>query len=578
MNYHQKIFMLLIMLTCVGIQAADLSVRWNNNQLQTSYNIRRSCGYRGSMGQTPTNIDNLNPDQATVPNYAGLFSKGLQHDLVSGNLTASGQANWLQLFHAVETGAQADFNAVQRAGVLTFVDPQGGLMFALQGNDSSLMVALPTFSITSAWGAVNLLEIYWMSLARDVLFSAYGTGTGSDANGLGGSITNDAAAVMQSFGSTYLGPKGPGGVVNASLVFRGDFPGALVGPYISQFLYLTQLRWHLTPLTQTIPTAPPQNYDVSWNQFISLQNGIVLTPAAPFGALRYISSGRDLAHAVHNDCLYESYYTAAFILADYGFPYSPTFPYNNGSMPNEAPFVSLGKPDVFAALGAVSSEALKAAWANKWRGYRVLRPEEFGGLVQQAKITATNPYNIDPSMFALHAGIDTLGRVLSYNSTQSVYYPSENVATYLLSQAYPEGCPLHPSYTSGHATVGGACVTVIKAFFDDLALISTHTTPVIPNPANLATLIPLADGTQNLLTVGGELDKLATNVAAGRNWSGIHYRADADYGNLLGEQVAIAWLQDQAQLYNEQLFTGFQLTTFNGQRINITASAVTVIG
>ncbi len=574
----KKVFIMLVGILLLPVGAiANSSIRFNNNQLQTAYQIRQACAYNDSLGQPFVPMDNLNPDETNIANYAAMFSKGLAHDLISGVLTAAGQIHYQQLLIAMQNGSQSSFNAIQLAGVLKFVDPQGGMEFCLQGKDSSLHKANQPFSITTSFGAVNLLEIYWMSMARDVLFSDYGTGTGTDANGLGGSITNDAASVLQSFGATYLGPKAPGGIVNAGVIFRGNYPGALVGPYISQFFWQPERRWHIAPLTQLIPTAPTQNYDVSWNQFITLQNGVIPTVAAPFGPERYISSGRDLAHAVHNDCLYESYYTAAFILTDNGFPYSPAFPYNNGSMPNEAPFVSLGKPDVFAAFGAVSAEALKAAWANKWRTYRVLRPEEFGGLVHQAKSTSTNPYGIDSSMFSIHAGIDTLARVLAYNERQSINYPFENVNTYLLSQAYPEGCPLHPSYTSGHATVGGACITVIKAYFDNNAPIHSYVIPVIPNPVNTAQLIPLADGSQNFLTVGGELDKLATNVANGRNWSGIHYRQDADWGILLGEQVAIGWLIDQAKLYNEQLFTGFQLTTFNGQTIQITASGVTLL-
>ena len=45
---------------------------------------------------------------------------------------------------------------------------------------------------------------------------------------------------------------------------------------------------------------------------------------------------------------------------------------------------------------------------------------------------------------------------------------------YFIPLSYPEGCPLHPSYPSGHATAAGAAVTVLKWFFDDSF--------VIPNP------------------------------------------------------------------------------------------------
>ncbi len=32
---------------------------------------------------------------------------------------------------------------------------------------------------------------------------------------------------------------------------------------------------------------------------------------------------------------------------------------------------------------------------------------------------------------------------------------------------FKEGAPAHPSYALGHATVAGACVTVLKAWFDE---------------------------------------------------------------------------------------------------------------
>jgi hypothetical protein len=38
--------------------------------------------------------------------------------------------------------------------------------------------------------------------------------------------------------------------------------------------------------------------------------------------------------------------------------------------------------------------------------------------------------------------------------------------TYFLPQAFPEGSPQHPSYPQGHATMAGACATILKAAFD----------------------------------------------------------------------------------------------------------------
>ena len=76
------------------------------------------------------------------------------------------------------------------------------------------------------------------------------------------------------------------------------------------------------------------------------------------------------------------------------------------------------------------------------------------------------------------------------------------------------------------------------------------------------------------MTVGSELDKLASNIALGRDFAGVHCCADGDEGILLGEEVAIRLLQDRARIYNEQGFNGFELTKRNGQRIRITANEV----
>jgi hypothetical protein len=126
--------------------------------------------------------------------------------------------------------------------------------------------------------------------------------------------------------------------------------------------------------------------------------------------------------------------------------------------------------------------------------------------------------------------------------------------------SYPEGSPLHPAYPSGHATYGGAGVTVLKAIFNEDF--------EIPNP-----LVANDDGTALLpysgtLTVGGELNKLASNVGYARDFTGVHWRTDGTEGQLLGEAVAIAFLQDRIRTYNED-FPGYTLTKFNGQKIRI---------
>jgi hypothetical protein len=69
------------------------------------------------------------------------------------------------------------------------------------------------------------------------------------------------------------------------------------------------------------------------------------------------------------------------------------------------------------------------------------------------------------------------------------------------------------------------------------------------------------------LTVLGELNKVATNVAFGRNGAGIHWRTDALNSLRLGEEVTIGILQEQKKSYNDEVT--MTLTKFDGTQITI---------
>jgi len=76
--------------------------------------------------------------------------------------------------------------------------------------------------------------------------------------------------------------------------------------------------------------------------------------------------------------------------------------------------------------------------------------------------------------------------------------------------------------------------------------------------------VPVADPG---LTIGGEIDKLASNIAFGRNFAGIHWRSEVEWGMRLGEAVAISLLQDQSNNYPGENFDGFMITKFDGTMV-----------
>jgi hypothetical protein len=216
-------------------------------------------------------------------------------------------------------------------------------------------------------------------------------------------------------------------------------------------------------------------------------------------------------------------------------------PYTRSS--TQEGFATFGGPHLLSLVTEVATRALKAVWFEKWLVHRRLRPEAMGGLAHQELANiARRPLHSD----VLQAG----GPLKAFQSH----------GTYLLPQAYAEGCPLHPSYGSGHATVAGACVTILKAWFDESFVLPD---PVIADRTGV--LLERYSGPE--LTVGNELNKLAANIATGRNAAGIHYRSDYWEAVRLGEQIALTILEEQGLTYNEK--PTFTLRLFDGSSVTI---------
>jgi hypothetical protein len=138
--------------------------------------------------------------------------------------------------------------------------------------------------------------------------------------------------------------------------------------------------------------------------------------------------------------------------------------------------------------------------------------------------------------------------------------------TYFCPMAFPEGSPSHPAYGAGHATVAGACVTILKALFDTQLPVSDFFTPVEPDDDGVA-LHNYAGADAGQMTIEGELNKIASNVATGRNTAGVHWRSDGTESIKLGEAVAISILKDHKLTFNEAVT--FQFRKFDGTSIVI---------
>jgi len=471
-----------------------------------------------------------NGDEAQYPSGIANYTKGFQHDNF-GEVDPTVYAAYL---NAIKTGKRADFDALTMAGTIPLVDPQAGLAFDLETCDPSQNSIPPFDKLNSPGLAGQMIEAYWQALCRDVAFSQYG------------SDSTVAAAVAELNNlPAYEGPK----PVTTQTLFRGFTAGDVIGPFISQF-FIQPFTYGVMPFVGYMTTLPP-DFGTDATSFLNLQNGAPNgVPAEnPDSTLRYMGRGRDLAEYVHNDVLYQEYLNAALMLLKMRAPLNPANPYAKigTALKSETGFITFGLPMIEVLVAEVMARALKNAWFQKWFVHRVARAEETAGLVHFTK-TGAKSYPLDASVL----------------NSQAAAMIHSNTGSWFLPQSYPEGCPLHPSYPSGHATAAGAAVTVLKWFFDENF--------VIPNPLVTAndgsTPVAYTGADAGQIKVGGELNKLASNVGVGRAFAGIHWRQDFQQAMLLGEAVAINLLRDQAHLYNEN-YTGFTFTKFDGNKVTV---------
>jgi hypothetical protein len=476
----------------------------------------------------PAQIDNGDEDR--YPNWIGSFSKGLPHDAI-GEVNP---AAYDSLLTAVSSGDPNDFANIPLGGNTKLAGPpQAGLCYTLQGTENGQLTSPPAPALASAERAGEMVEDYWMALARDIPFSEYGNEP----------LTAAAIADLNRM-SDFKGPK-VGGAVTPGTLFRGATPGELIGPYMSQFLLLPVAYGTLSVPQKYSTYAAGVEYQTDFASWLASQNGHAPSNGNAISTPSYLKNGRDLGAYVHVDFLGQATLTAALWLLANRAPLNPGNPYLR--IANQGPNATFGHQHILSLTYEVSLLALKAVMYQKWFVHRTVRPEAYAGLVHNTLSGVAR--------YPLHT--DVL-------NSQAVNQTFRRFRSYLLPAAYPEGCPQHPSYPEAHGVAVGAAVTALKALFDERF--------VIPHPMVAAddgqSLAPYTGIDAAQMTVGGELNKLAGNVALGRDIAAVHWRSDALQGVLLGEVAAISILRDQHSIFNEP-FEGFTFTRFDGSTITV---------
>jgi len=491
-----------------------------------------------------------NGDSKRFTDFSGNFSKTLVHDA----LGVPNLASYQSLILALTTGEFSDFQNII-VGTPTggpnskLISPPSALAFDLEGLDSNATVIPPAPSVASAETAAEQVEHYWAALLRDVPFDDY------PSNALAAKAVadmNSLSFLKSAKNIEYPYPVTPENLFRGQ-IFCGD--GNVMGPYVSQFMVQPTFMGVQSLGQQYKTFLPGTSNDFMTNPSVYqlIQDGGASGSLSFDPTFRYVRDGRDLAAYTHVDALYQAYLTAYLVLGTIGAPTNPGNPYVGSKTQKSG--ITFGTSDAPGTIAEMANRAAKVSTFHKWIVNLRLRPEEYGALVQ-ARLTGTTP--APQAAAALHGDVLNSAVLPIINSTYG---------SYLMPQAFPEGCPTFPCYPTGHGAVAGACITAIKFFYDGTQKIRPLLTAigrdvVVPSDDGL-TLNTYTGSDADSLDINGELSKLAFNISLGHGvHAGIHFRSSSFWSILLGEQVALSILRDRAKSYAEP-FT-ITITKFDG--------------
>lgn len=531
-----------------------------------------------------------------------------------------------------------------------------GRTFDLEGPDALAVTMPPAPRLDSEELAAEMCEVYCQALLRDTHVSQLR----NEVKGQGAidvrneyenqreltGFTIDQALDLMNQQAWFGKNSADSGLTSAERdrlrpeqargnAFRGLTPGDDVGPYISQFMLIGnsginsndrsrnladgKITYGAIRIDQRVRVARPTiDYMTEFGNYIDVQNAARVSGLEDYVdthcslPYRFITTPRDLATYVHYDALYEAYLNACLIMLGIGVPFDSGLPFQRSDISDhQQGFAQFGGPHILSLVCEVATRALKAVRFQKFNVHRRLRPEALAARISKFEDFGTSEA-FRPMKEIHHRladpqvdGKSILEWVKDHNSIQN---GSGGNRLALLPMAFPEGSPMHPAYGAGHATVAGACVTILKAFFDaGTQLVEKvdggEDRPICYEPnedgSQIVSLLdqkPYGDearkgyvktlGAQRVdqssvreiprlkadydfvpLTVEGELNKLASNISIGRDWAGVHYFTDYIESLRMGEQIAIGLLEEQKLTYREN----FSMTVplFGGGSIRV---------
>ena len=588
------------------------------NRRETAFESRVSAAKLARDRARPDHVANGDEGRYATAQYPMSFTKGLDHNKTTGLVAESGHFEAFR--QAIDEGWIEPFTTrvpvptpPNGKGRRKWEAPTAGLVYELEGPDPQAVTMPPAPELCSDELTFEMAEVYELALLRDVPFSEFVSS--------GGGLTDTVARLnalpfaQDGFPGTRGRTSATDTTLDAQTAFRGSSPGCDVGAYLSQFMLIgTRNQAGTTDLEdgfisfgaqkvdqRVLVAAQGDDYMQTWEDWFAVQQGFDVNMCGPgqhfkSGEHCFIKTPRDLASYVHFDALYQAYLNACLILLGMGTPFDPGFANlsgmrnlydpSTGQPQNAGGFALYGGPHILTLVTEVATRALKAVRFQKFNNHLRLRPEALAARIAKAEVIEKYHPSLCGALTKMcddllsngdSNGDTTLSKIADVNPEDAKEFTKGN---FLLPMAFGEGSPMHPAYGAGHATVAGACVTVLKAFFDTGTVLGKNADNKSCNCdkdgfyrdiSEASQYTPPEKGCAKLdreeiscpLTLEGELNKLAANISIGRNMAGVHYYSDYYDSLRMGEEIAIGMLEEQATCYPTDPFI-LSVPTFDG--------------
>lgn len=529
-----------------GGQLDDPDTSWAQQLKLNAYRYRITRAKENFEADSCEHADN--GDETRYANKIGTDTKGLQHN-DCGEIEPLA---WKRHQQAIDKNRLSTSAKPTPGPESVPAVPWDSVNTNLSGALPCQIAVPPPPHLASSERAAEAIELYWQALLRDLPLHEFNANC---RHPLVLAATSELTALAE-----YAGPRNHAGCVTPDLLFRGTAryldtrdpgtpayreivpPGVTTGPMLSQFALLS-LRHHGN-IVQPRGNRPVAGQDFlrNYEEWLAIQNGAAPARTTRCEAeKRFVHTGRDLAELARTG---PGLLTMSALLNTLGGASSHArdgvyLGSHKLASITLAPQVPLNH--LQSILAQAICQAHRATDWLKWFVHRSLRPEAYGGL--------------------LHLHVNRLRDTPLHQDVlkaQAVQHNRWRNGSHLLTSSFPEGAPHNSSYPGSAACTAAVMATLLKCMVDEDALFPN---PVQPDPSDPSRLIPY-EGTP--LTIGGELNKWATNYAQARTWAGVHWRSDGAAALPLAEEIVLRLLRDELSsswLPRRRL----QLTRFDGR-------------